>query len=143
LTRRAVYQGSPQDKGWYRPMDWLPEEPNWSGFWDAPSSLGKENHGALQDIDGDHFRNVLQHNDTFCHSEHTWNIQVHNGHAHIGDDCPILTLYNKSPLLVILRFSTNMLAIFSPNISPNNSARSHVKCLIFLYHINPIWIFST
>jgi len=53
-----------------------------------------------------------------------------------GRRSPILTLFSKHPLLVILGFSANMLAIFSPNcVSPSNSTRSHVKRLIFLSDI--------
>ena len=42
-----------------------------------------------------------------------------------------------------MRSCANMLAVILPDgVSPRNCKKSHVKCLIFLSDINPIWISS-
>jgi len=49
-----------------------------------------------------------------------------------GDRHSILTLWNKSPVLVTVRPCANILAIFLPNgVSPSNDKISHVQCLVF------------
>ena len=44
----AAYQGSPQDKGRYRPRGLAPEELNCLGCRFAPTGLSEENRGALR-----------------------------------------------------------------------------------------------
>jgi len=63
-----------------------------------------------------------------------------HGRERTSDNGSFLTLWNKLPLHVIVRFCANMLAISLPNgVSPSKNQRSHVKCLIFFSDINPIW----
>jgi hypothetical protein len=37
--------------GSIHPLEWFPEDLNWSGFRDAPTGLNEEHRGTLQDID--------------------------------------------------------------------------------------------
>jgi hypothetical protein len=54
------------------------------------------------------------------------------------DNRSVLPLRSKRPLLV------PVLAVLASNgVRRSNNSKSHVKCLIFLSDINPIWIFST
>jgi hypothetical protein len=43
----------PKVTGGIDPLDWLPEELNLLGFWDAPTGLSERHRGALRDIEGD------------------------------------------------------------------------------------------
>ena len=56
-----------------------------------------------------------------------------------GDNSSFVTLRNKLPLLVTVKFWVNTLAILLPNgVSLSNNARSQVKYRILLSDINPI-----
>jgi hypothetical protein len=46
-------KGHPKIKGGINPLDWLPEELNWSEFWDAPLGLSEKHRGVLRDVGGD------------------------------------------------------------------------------------------
>jgi hypothetical protein len=35
------------------PLDWFPEEMNWSGYLDAPNGLSEKHRGFMRNFDGD------------------------------------------------------------------------------------------
>jgi len=52
-AEESFINGHPKITGGIDPLDWFPEELNWSGFWDAPTGLSEEHRGKLGDIDDD------------------------------------------------------------------------------------------
>jgi hypothetical protein len=45
--------GHPKITNCFDPLYWLSDKLRWSGFLDAPRGLGKENSGALRNVDSD------------------------------------------------------------------------------------------
>ena len=52
-AEESFINGHPKITSGIDPLDWFPDELNWSGFRDASTGLSEEHRGKLGDIDAD------------------------------------------------------------------------------------------